>query len=348
MIILKKIELIITVILITTLIGNTQNNIYITSNASTASPVNVDVLLFSFDDPYMSSVRQSLENIQKENKDKVNFAFYNGKGNQNIQNETIENLINGGNTNLLLVNLVDTRADVIENVINKAKQKNIPLILFNTEPEKTDVIKSYPKAIMVSTDAKKSGILEGNILVDLWNKNKEVIDKNKDNIMQYIMLEGQSGTTSAIARTKYSVSTINQAGIKTQELASRVANWNQELAKSAFEPLFLKYYNNIEAIIANNDAMAIGAIEVLQKYGYNKGDEAKTIPVVGIDGIPPALDLIKKGFMAGTVIQNSDDMAKALYTIGMNLINNRDPLEGTDYKFDETGVIRTSYSEYMH
>ena len=50
--------------------------------------------------------------------------------------------------------------------------------------------------------------------------------------------------------------------------------------------------------------MAIGAIEALQKYGYNKGDKSKYIPVVGIDGIPEAKDLINKGFMTGTVIQD--------------------------------------------
>ena len=41
-------------------------------------------------------------------------------------------------------------------------------------------------------------------------------------------------------------------------------------------------------------------------------------------------------------------MAKALYTVGMNLVYNRNPLEGTDYKFDETGVaIRIPYKEYI-
>ena len=127
----------------------------------------------------------------------------------------------------------------------------------------------------------------------------------------------------------------------------KFANWDKELAKNAIESLFLKYGGKIEAIIANNDAMAIGAIEALQKYGYNKGDKTKTIPVVGIDAIPEAKDLIKKGFMTGTVIQDPPAMAEALYTVGMNLVDNKNPLEGTDYKFDETGVaIRIPYKEY--
>ena len=200
----------------------------------------------------------------------------------------------------------------------------------------------------IGTDAKEAGILQGKILVDAWNTNKESIDKNRDNIMQYIMLEGERNNIEAIERTKYSVLTIQQAGIKTEELALKFANWNTELARNATEALFLKYGEKIEAIIANNDSMAIGAIQALQKYGYNNGDKTKTIAVVGVDAIPEAQDLIKKGFMAGTVVQDPPAMAKAIYTVGMNLVYNKDPLDGTEYKFDETGVaIRIPYKEYI-
>lgn len=94
--------------------------------------------------------------------------------------------------------------------------------------------------------------------------------------------------------------------------------------------------------------MAIGAVEALQKYGYNKGDKSKYIPVFGIDGIPEAQDLIKKGYMAGTVLYDYRAFAEAIYKVSMNLVSNVNPLEGTNYKFDETGVrIHTPYKAYL-
>lgn len=335
------------IIIIITLISNTQNNLYINSNASTRKQVKVDVLLYNFDDIFISLVKQSLENIQTKNENKIRFNFFDAKDNQSIQNETFDALLSD-NINLLIVNLVDTKVEVVEDFINKAKQKNIPLIFYNAEPSIiTDNIKAYDKALFVTTDPKQSGILQGKIIVDEWNKNKSIIDKNRDNIMQYIMLQGEIDNTASIQRTEYSISTIENAGIKTQELALKVLNWNKELAKDAVKSLFFRYGNNIEVIIANNDAMAIGAIEALQEYGYNKGDPQKNISVFGIDAIPAARDLIKKGFMTGTVTQDTDEAAEALYAIGMNLVNNIPPLEGTDYKFDETGIIvRLPYREY--
>lgn len=51
--------------------------------------------------------------------------------------------------------------------------------------------------------------------------------------------------------------------------------------------------------------------------------------------------------MTGTVMQDPHTIAEAFYIVGMNLVNNRYPLENTNYKFDNTGVvIRLPYQEY--
>ena len=345
---LKKILIIsmVTAMMIVTLADCSKKAVSTSSDPE--KPVKVAVFLIDFTDPYLSLVRKSLEDIQKENEGKVEFTFYDGKSDEAIQNEEIDKVLKEG-TDLILLNLISYRdRGAVQTVINKIKETNIPVILVNREPLTIDAIKSYGKALYVGTDAKQAGILQGKVLVDVWNTNKEFIDKNRDNIMQYVMLEGERNNIEAIERTKYSVSTIQQAGIKTEELALRFADWNAESARNATEALLLKYGDKIEVIIANNDAMAIGAIQALQKYGYNKGDKTKTIAVVGVDAIPEAQDLIRKGFMAGTVIQDAPAMAKALYTVGMNLVYNKNPLDGTEYKFDETGVtIRIPYKEYI-
>jgi methyl-galactoside transport system substrate-binding protein len=310
------------------------------------NPVKVSVLLYRFDDEYIAAVRQSLENIQAQNQDKVEFVFYDGMGNQAVQNQTLDKVLKEG-TDLLLLNLVDV--EVAQSVINKIKQTNIPVILFNREPNISETpIKSYSRALFIGTDAKEAGILQGKILINEWNRNRSNIDKNGDGILQYVMLMGDRDNLEAIGRTKYSILSLQEAGIKTEELALRVANWNKESAKSATEALLFRYGDRIEAIIANNDAMAIGAIEALQNSGYNKGKISRTIPVVGVDAIKEARDFIDKGYMTGTVLQDDYKMAEALYLVGMNLVSGRKPLEGTNYEFDETGVsIRIPYEEYI-
>ena len=94
--------------------------------------------------------------------------------------------------------------------------------------------------------------------------------------------------------------------------------------------------------------MAIGAILALQERGYNIGDPNKFISVVGVDGTAEARKMIENGFMTGTVIQDAEGMAKALYRIGLNLAQGKPPLQDTEYKFDVTGVgVRIPYNGYI-
>lgn len=309
-------------------------------------PVRTAVLLYRFDDTYVSLVSQSLEEIQKNNQGKIQFTFYDGMNNQSIQNQTIDTIIKNNSADLLLLNIVDTKNSY--EVINRIKDSNIPVVLFNREPLNINSVQSYNKACFVGTDSSQAGNLQGKIIVNEWNNNKAIMDIDGDNILQYIMLIGEENNKDAIERTQYSISTINDAQIGTSELASTVCNWDRRSARDRFEELYLYYGNKIEAVISNNDEMAIGAIEALQKYGYNLGDPSKTITVVGVDGIPTAQELIRKGEMAGTVVQDAPAMAEACYLIGMNLVSERPPLEGTLYKFDDTGVsVRIPYKEFI-
>ena len=344
----KVLTIIMFSIMMFTIIVSCKQNIISTSvRVVEGKPIKVGVLLYRFDDAYISLVHQSLEEIQKENEGKVEFTFYDGKNDQSVQNESIDTLLEKNDVDLLLLNLVETNSTRL--VINKIKERNIPVILFNREPVSIEAIKSYNKSYYIGTEAEEAGVLQGKVVINAWNSNKATIDKNKDNILQYIMLMGESDNLEAITRTKYSILTINNVGIETQQLALKVCNWNEEEAKKITKALLSQLGNKVEAIIANNDSMAIGAIEALQEYGYNKGGKTPTITVVGVDAIPEAQELIKEGIMTGSVLQDSSALAKALYTVGVNLVYNRNPLYDTEYKFDDTGVaIRLPYKEYMN
>jgi len=127
----------------------------------------------------------------------------------------------------------------------------------------------------------------------------------------------------------------------------QVCNWDTELANSAMTGWLSKYGDSIEFVIANNDAMAQGAVSALQSIGYNKGDESKFTPVIGVDATDAAKDLIKKGYMTATVLQDGKAMAKAINTIAINISKGNEFLMDTIYKFDETGkAIRIPYQSY--
>lgn len=314
------------------------------TGGETGKAIKVGVLLYKFDDTYISTVRQSLQEIQSKNADKIEFEFFDGKGDQATQNDSIDTVIQK-DMDLLLVNLADTGA--AQTVLDKIKAADKPVVLFNREPG-TDIIKSYDKAVFVGTNAKEAGVMQGEIIADIWNKDKAVIDKNGDGKIQYVMLQGEPDNPEAIARTEFSVSTLVDKGIEVEKLASQVCNWEQATAQNTMEAWFANHGDKIEAVIANNDGMALGAIAALQAQGYNKDDASKQITVVGVDATAAAQDYISKGYMTGSVLQDAPAMAEALYTVGMNLANGKSAIDGSEYKFDDTGVaVRIPYKPFL-
>jgi methyl-galactoside transport system substrate-binding protein len=343
--ILKKIlSLIVLSILLLHIIENTA---YASPDLPTQKPIKAAVFSNNLNALLASEAKKSLEAVQKENENKIEFTFFESKGNQSIEKENIDKALNSS-FDLFVINPVSGKVEEIEDSLNKIVRANIPLILYLPQPIQslTNIISSYGKAIIIAGDVEQSGTLEGKILADAWNANKETMDKNKDNIMQYVMLQGPSNNGATIARTKYSIRALNEAGIKTQQLLSTVCNWDKECGKITIESAFLTLDDKIEAIISNNDDMAIGAIEALQKYGFNKSGNSKYIPVVGVGGSPEAKELINQGIMTGTVVEDLRTEANAIYAVGMNLVFGNDPLYGTNFKFDETGItIKVPYYE---
>ena len=345
---LKKLFIMILVIIMVLTIGFPKNNVYANQNSREGKPVNIAVFLDNANAMYISLLKGFLENIQNENEDKVKFTFFDGKDNQSIQNESIEKTLTQ-NFDLFIIEIISQNLKDVESTLGKVMEKNIPMIL-NPDPAKEIInfVRPYGKFVVVGADFEQSGTMEGNILVNEWKANKAAIDKNQDDILQYVMLKGRIGSPLTYLRTKYSILALNDAKIKTEELYGINCEWMEECAQNSVESMFLKYGNKLEAIISNNDAMAVGAVKALQKYGYNNGDKEKTIPVVGIDGMPAAKELIQKGLMAGTVVVEPKDLAEALYAIGMNLAAEKPPLKDTSYKFDETGyTVHLKYKEYL-
>ncbi len=296
----------------------------------------VGATIYKFDDNFMSYVRRAMETSAKG---KVNLMLNDSQNDQAKQIEQVDTLIAKG-AKSLAINLVDPKAAVT--IIDKAKAKNIPVIFFNKEPDEK-VLASYDKAYYVGTTSSESGVLQGELIAKAWAANKDKYDKNKDGKMQYVLLKGEPGHPDAEARTKFAIDTVKAKGIQVEELAMDTAMWDATKATEKMDAWVSKYNDKIEFVIANNDGMALGAIASLEKAGYFSGD--KYIPVVGVDAIPEALEMIEKGKMVGSILNDAKNQGKATIDLAGNAAKGKDVLEGTEWKLDNKKAVRVPYVE---
>lgn len=294
----------------------------------------IGVTIYKYDDNFMSYVRRTLETNANG---KATLLMNDSQNDQAKQLEQIDTLISRG-VKSLAVNLVDPNSATT--VIGKAKRANLPVVFFNKEPE-ASVLKSYDKVWFVGTESKEAGILQGKMIVDLWNKNKPKWDKNRDGKMQYVLLKGEPGHPDAEARTKYAIDEIKKAGIQVEQLAIDTALWDAAKATDKMEAWISKYGNKIEFTIANNDGMALGALASLEKAGYFKGD--KFMPIVGVDAIPEALIKIKEGKIIGTILNDAKNQGKATLDLALNAALGKDIVAGTQWNLDANKAVRVPY-----
>lgn len=217
-------------------------------------------------------------------------------------------------------------------------------------------MESYDKVWYVGAKAEQSGTLSGEIIADYFKAHKEA-DKNGDGTIQYVMLQGEPGHQDATLRTEYSVKAIEEAGFKTEKLAADTAMWDKAKATDLMKAFLTgQGIDKIEAVICNNDDMALGAIEALKAEGYNKGDAAKFMPVVGVDATAPALEAMKDGSLLGTVLNDADNQGKATVKVAATAVAGKEINEEnvgypvTDGKYiwiDYVKVTSDNYADYM-
>ncbi|WP_192457275.1 galactose/glucose ABC transporter substrate-binding protein MglB [Musicola keenii] len=296
-----------------------------------AADTRIGVTIYKYDDNFMSMVRKDIEKEAKA-LGGVELLMNDSQNDQSKQNDQVDVLLAKG-VKALAINLVDPAAAAI--VVQKAKAADVPVVFFNKEPN-AKVLASYDKAYYVGTDSKESGIIQGQLIAKHWKANPSW-DLNKDGVIQYALLKGEPGHPDAEARTKYVVDTLTKDGIKVQQLQMDTAMWDTAMAKDKVDAWMSgPNADKIEVLIANNDAMAMGAVEALK--AHNKS----SIPVFGVDALPEALSLVKSGALAGTVLNDADNQAKATIDLAKNLALGKPAAEGTNFKI-ENKVVRVPY-----
>ena len=305
-------------------------------NSSKANnEIEVGITIYRYDDAFISFMRRNIETMLNG---KAKFIMNDSENDQVKQNDQVDAAIQR-EVDALAINLVDPASASF--MINKIKPIGIPVIFFNKEPSKEDMM-LYDKAWYVGTLSEESGNIQGDIVVKAWQENP-AWDKNGDGKIQYVLLKGEAGHPDAEARTERIKSVLTNNGITIEQLDEQTANWDILQAQTATDSWIEKYGDSIEFIFSNNDAMALGALKSIQKQGYNIGDSNKFIPIVGVDAIPEIIEEIKKGTVVGTVLQSPKDQAKAVVDMVMNVANKKDVLTGTEYKLDDVKAVRVPY-----
>lgn len=181
--------------------------------------------------------------------------------------------------------------------IERATAAGIPVFGSNTVVSKTDLYEAY----INSNDVEAGEVLA-----------QAVIDKAGPDA-KIVVLEGMIGQSAQVQRLEG----INNVLVKNPGvtlLEQKTANWSRAEAISLMENFLTVHGDKIDGVLAQNDEMAVGAVEGIRNYGMDPA----SIPVAGVDGIKDALESVKRGEQTLSILQDANGQAQGAIDLALH------------------------------
>jgi inositol transport system substrate-binding protein len=278
------------------------------------------VTIEKFNDVFM---RYALDQLTDEaSKNNIDVVSGDAKGDPNEQLKIVENFITQG-VDAILIHVVDQT--IAPTITKECLAANIPLVYFNRKPD--DSALSPGKVVAVASPEVVAGNLEG-----------EFVAKKLGGKGNVAILMGTMGTAPQIGRTQGTKDVIAKyPGMKV--VREQTGNFDRATGLSVTED-WLNSGVTIDAIICNNDEMALGAVLALEAK-HMKGK----VLVTGVDATSDALKFIADKRLDMTVFQNGAAQGRGAVQTAIKLVNHQSVPVFTTIPFEP--VTYDNYKKYM-
>ena len=217
----------------------------------------------------------------------------------------VQNFIASG-VDAIVVNAVDTSAT--QAMTDAAAKAKIPLVYVNRQPINIDTLPDG-QAFVASNEV-DSGTLQTKEVCRILK------EKGKGKGANIVVLVGELSNQAAVQRTKDIhdvIATPDCSFMKVVE--EQTGGWKRDAGQDIVTNWISKGVK-FDAIIANNDDMALGAVNALKKNGIS----TKDIPVSGIDATQEALKAMQDGDLAVTVFQDAVGQGAGSIDTALNIL----------------------------
>ena len=257
------------------------------STSAMAETIGVSMALF--DDNFLTVLRNGMIE-QAEAMDGVDIQVEDAQNDVARQLDQIKNFVASG-VDAIIVNPVDTSAT--QAMSDAAEQAGIPLVYVNRQPVNVDTLPD--NQAFVASDERESGTLETVEICDI------LAAAGKDPANVYIMM-GELSNQAAVQRTQDIDDVIanDQCAVELNVIDRQTANWSRDEAQDLMTN-WLSTGEPFDALISNNDEMAIGAIQAMKASGIAMED----VVVGGIDATQDALLAMAAGELDVSVFQDA-------------------------------------------
>jgi inositol transport system substrate-binding protein len=272
------------------------------SGKSGANSLQVVASLHDMTEPFFVAVKRELD--AEAGRLGISVAVEDGQSNSAKQTADIEAAVTGGAQGIILApNDVNALTPGVEEVI----KAGIPIVTLDRRVDNTSI-----KVPHVGADNVAGGRMMAQWVIDSFPNGARIL-----------LITGQLGSSPSIDRTRGIKEVLAAAGEKYSIIAEQSGTWKREQGLTVTENVLTSLgAQSLQAVVAESDEMALGALEALRSSGVSG------VKVIGFDATPEALKSVRSGEMAATVEQSPMKQARAALQQLVAQIRQHTPMTG--------------------
>ena len=273
------------------------------ASGAALADMKIGVSMSQFDDTWLTYLRESMDTKAKSYPDDVKLQFEDARSDVVRQLSQVESFISQ-KVDAIVVNPVDTAAT--KKITESAVKAGIPLVYVNRRPDDLNL----PKGVVtVASNDLEAGQMQMQYLADKMGGKGDIV-----------ILLGDLANNSTTNRTKGVKEVLAKyPNIKIEQEQTGI--WLRDKGMTLVND-WLTQGRKFDAVVSNNDEMAIGAAMALQQAGVEKG----SILIAGVDGTPDGLNAVKKGSLVVSVFQDAKGQADGSIETAVKMAKN-EPVE---------------------
>jgi ABC-type sugar transport system substrate-binding protein len=270
--------------------------------SAAAHAENIGVSMALFDDNFLTVLRNAMQDYAKTQKG-VELQIEDAQNDVGRQLNQIQNFVASG-VSAIIVNPVDTDATAAMSKL--AEDAKIPLVYVNRQPINLDTL---PKnQAFVASNEEESGTFETKEVCRLL----KAAGKTSANI---VVMMGELSNQAARQRTKDIHDVIATPECSFMKIVEeQTGNWKRTEGQDLMTN-WISASVKFDAVISNNDEMALGAIQALKAAKV----DMKTMIVGGVDATQDALAAMQAGDLDVTVFQDAAGQGKGAVETALKL-----------------------------
>ena len=271
----------------------------------------VGVLLRNDTEAFLATYKNGLIKAATEND--IPLKIYSANNDAAIQIDQLKTMLLNGVRSFVIISF---NTDLTEQMAKIINSQGGAAAFSNVIPS-VDALKTGKNFYYASSPEMDAGNFQAQIIDNYFKKNSGKLNGKNLNVVYF---NGEYGHPAQIYRKVGVMEGLSKLGYNVNVVAEFGANWNADSARQYLSLWLEGKHPKFDVVIAQNDEMALGAVEALISHGFVDsksnptmdvdGDgTALAVPVLGVDATDGGKASMQKNQMYGTVLQDANAQA---------------------------------------